>query len=369
MTPEITDKMVRLNAFLDRHNLDGVLLQLRNNFAWITGGLDNHIVNSSSVGVASILATRDKRVCITNTIEGPRFRQEELSGTDIDTLEFPWWDAESSKKSIREIIGSKKIASDVDPMGLGLLDLPGDFAELRWTLTDAEIGRYRDSSLRNSHALEAACLAVRPGHTEMEAAGIIDHFARRERLKPAVTLVASDDRITKFRHPIPTAKVIGKIVMLVSCAESGGLISCLTRFVSFVPLTSEQKQKQQAIANIDAAVNLATKPGRTLGEIFKDLQQAYTDNAQDGQWKLHHQGGSTGYAGREAIADPFSTVIVRDRQPFAWNPSIIGAKSEDTVLVTQSGIEVLTKTSSNFPTVAGSWKGQTLLRPDILVAE
>jgi len=266
-----------------------------------------------------------------------------------------------------EVISGRKIACDVDTLGLGAPLLPESFAELRWTLTDAEIARYRESSQRNSRALEAACQAVRPGHTEMEAAGIIDHFVRREQLKPAVTLVASDDRINRFRHPIPTAKVIDKIVMLVSCAESGGLISCLTRFVSFAPLSAEQNARQQAIANIDTAVNLATVPGRTLGEIFKDLQQAYADNGHDGQWKNHHQGGSTGYAGREAIATPSSTVTVRDRQPFAWNPSIVGAKSEDSVLVTKSGIKVLTKTSKNFPQVTGTWKGQNLQRAGILV--
>ena len=67
MPTEIEIKQERLNAFFDKHKLDGVLLTMRNNFAWITGGKDNHIANNSPAGVASILATRDgTRVCLAN---------------------------------------------------------------------------------------------------------------------------------------------------------------------------------------------------------------------------------------------------------------------------------------------------------------
>src|SRR5689334_22568929 len=95
---EYETKKKYLSQFLDRHHLDGVLLQNRNNFSWITGGCDNHIANNSPVGVTAILATRDKRVCIANTIEAPRMKTEELIGTGIDVAEFPWWDRAAGQK-------------------------------------------------------------------------------------------------------------------------------------------------------------------------------------------------------------------------------------------------------------------------------
>jgi hypothetical protein len=58
MASEIDIKMRRLGEFLDRHKLDGVLLTLRSNFAWITAGRDNRIPNNSATGVASILAPK-----------------------------------------------------------------------------------------------------------------------------------------------------------------------------------------------------------------------------------------------------------------------------------------------------------------------
>lgn len=364
---EIDTKLSRLGGFLEHNGLDGVLLQQRGNFAWITGGRDNHIANNSTVGVTAILATREKRICLANTIETPRMRDEELIGTDIEIVSFPWWDSAATKRTVRDLIGGRKIAADTDALGLGLPALPEAFNALRWSLTDEEIARYRDGAARITKAMEDVCFDISPGDTEFEIAGVIDDYVHRTGANPLVTLVAVDERVMQFRHPIPTAKQLDLYAMLVTCAEFGGLISCLTRFVSFGVLSADIKRKHQAVCNVDAAVNLATRPGRTLGEIFGTLRQAYAANGFADEWQLHHQGGSTGYANREAVATPGSTVVVLENQPFAWNPSITGTKSEDTVLCTAGGIEVLTAASANWPKVVGEYQGQRLERAGILV--
>ena len=361
-------KQKKLTTFLERHNLDGVLLTHRNNFAWVTGGKDNHIPNNSPTGVASILATRDgTRVCLANQIEAPRMRAEEMAGTGIETIDFPWYDARAATAKAREVIGARKFAADFESFGLSLPALPGDFAELRWSLTPEEIARYREGSRRASDAIEAACRAVKAGMTGHEIAGILDHHIHAANLNPVVTLVATDENIEKFRHPVPKSTRIQRTAMLVTCAEFGGLIPCVTRFVHLGPMSAERKAKQQAICDIDTAINLATRPGRTLGEMFTVIQKAYSDRGHDGQWKLHHQGGSTGYAGREAFATPGSTVKMLENQPFAWNPSIVGAKQEDTIRCTADGIEVLTTPSKDWPTVTGRYEGKELRRADVLV--
>src|SRR5262245_29555435 len=98
MPTEFDIKQSHLNEFLERHKLDGVLLTMRNNFAWITGGRDNRIANTTPVGVASILATREKRLCLANSIEAPRMKTEELKNAGIDVVSFPWWDKWAAAK-------------------------------------------------------------------------------------------------------------------------------------------------------------------------------------------------------------------------------------------------------------------------------
>jgi Xaa-Pro aminopeptidase len=364
---ESQTKQRRLAAFLDRHGLDGVLLQQRANFAWITGGRDNHIANNTEAGVAAILATADQRVCLANNIEAPRMEKEELGRAGVEVVSFPWYDRKRGAAKVAEVIAGRKVAADMDPVGLGLPPLPGDFAELRWSLTDEEIARYREGARLASRAVENACRSIDFGDSEHEVAGTLDYYLHQAGLTPLVTLVASDERIEKFRHPIPTAKTIDRYVMLVTCAAYRGLISCLTRFVSFGPVAEALRGKVQTIADIDAAINLSTRPGRTLGDLFRVLQKAYETCGQENQWKLHHQGGPTGYANREAVATPDSPLLTRPNQAFAWNPSIVGIKSEDTVLSTDAGVEVLTAPSEDWPVVMGRFEGRELPRADILL--
>jgi sulfur transfer complex TusBCD TusB component (DsrH family) len=50
---------------------------------------------------------------------------------------------------------------------------------------------------------------------------------------------------------------------------------------------------------------------------------------------------------------------------FAWNPSIRGVKSEDSILLTEDGVEILTA-MEGFPTLSISIDGQPIARPAIL---
>jgi len=249
MDNEITAKMAKLAEFLDRHKLDGVFLNHRPNFAWITGGKDNYIASNSENGVAGIIATRDSRICFTNTIEGPRFAKEELAGTGIEVITYPWKDSIAGQRMLKALIAGKKIAADVtddgefNRLGAGLVRLPDEFTQLRWALTEEEIQRYKEGGRRTSAAMEAACRKISPSMTEHEIAGVLDAEVRSRSLIPVVTLVAGDDRVPKYRHPIPTDLRVSRYCMLVTCASFGGLISNMTRFVSFQELPGEIKGK------------------------------------------------------------------------------------------------------------------------------
>ena len=58
--------------------------------------------------------------------------------------------------------------------------------------------------------------------------------------------------------------------------------------------------------------------------------------------------------------------MVLENQAFAWNPSISGTKSEDTIIAHAEGQEWLS-TSSEWPMIEVEWQGRKLSRPDILV--
>ena len=101
----------------------------------------------------------------------------------------------------------------------------------------------------------------------------------------------------------------------------------------------------------------ATRPGRTIGAVFAVGEKAYAEAGFPDEWRHHHQGGSTGYVGREVRATPGNSTEILPNQPFAWNPSIAGTKSEDTILVKPGDNSILSFTG-NWPTsryLAAGW--------------
>src|SRR5947199_8742474 len=117
---EIQGKWNRLTTWLDRHNLDGVLLKRRAHFAWITAGADNRSADATAGGAAAVLATPDALVCLTDSSEAARVRQEVLAETDIDVLDYPWHDPAAEAVAVAEAVAGRKVATDVDPQRFGL---------------------------------------------------------------------------------------------------------------------------------------------------------------------------------------------------------------------------------------------------------
>ncbi len=154
--------------------------------------------------------------------------------------------------------------------------------------------------------------------------------------------------------------------MLVLCGRKWGLVCSVTRLVHFGRLPDDLRREAEACARVDATFIAATRPGRSLGEIFKRATDTYAETGFANEWHLHHQGGPAGYEPREYLGTPNSNDVVALGQAYAWNPSITGYKSEDTILVGESGNKVLT-TTSGLPTLSVTLAdGQTIARPAIL---
>ena len=153
--------------------------------------------------------------------------------------------------------------------------------------------------------------------------------------------------------------------MLVLCARRHGLVASVTRMVHFGQVPGELREKMRAVATVDAAAVTATQPGVPANAIFATIQRTYAAVGYPDEWKHHHQGGPAGYEPREYVATPYTEQVVEAVQAFAWNPSVPGAKSEDTFLVTGEGQELLTF-SPGWPQQEIEMGGQVISRPHVL---
>lgn len=358
---EWEEKEGRLRALMDGHELDAVVLSRSANVAWLSGGGSSFVSIASEGGVGSLLVTRDARYLLTDVIEADRLREEEGFGEGgWEVIAEPWHEP---RQRLSELTSGLRVGTDGP--STEFQDLGGEISRLRWLLTRAEVDRFRALGAEAGAAIGEAAISIRPGMSEYDIAGLLAEATYAHGATPIVTLIATDERIRLRRHPLPTDKALERTAMLVLCARKYGLVVSATRMVHFGPVPDDLKGRMRAVATVDAVAVSATQPGVPANTIFARIQQAYAEVGHPDEWKHHHQGGPAGYEPREYVATPHTDHVVQAAQAFAWNPSVPGAKSEDTFLVTATGQELLTP-SPLWPQQQIEMGGRVMERPDIL---
>lgn len=326
----------RLRELMDHRGLGAMVLRRPANFAWYTGGGDSRVDHASPDGVADVVVCRDGDYVVTSNIEAPRMRTEQARGLEV--IEYPWYGDRAAP--VRELVGGPAFGADAAIEGA--VDVSGSVAELRQVLDPDAAQRLRSVGRDATAAMADAAAAVEAGISEFDAAAGLAAACKRRGLSATVLLAAADERIRQHRHPVPVGACIERRAMLVASAERGGLYANLTRIVELDEPDPELARRVAACEEILARMREeATRPGRTLAEAFLDCQRFYREAGYPDEWMRHHQGGSTGYGSREVIATPSTPDPIRVGQAFAWNPSIAGAKAEETFLLTEGGPEVV----------------------------
>ncbi len=364
LTVEIKEKERRVRDFLRLKGLKALLLKRQANFSWMTCGGLNLVGITTEVGATSLLITEDSKFVISNNIEAPRMIEEEgLERQGFIIKTFPWHE-DQEVALVKELTGEGPIGCDVPFPNATMM--AEDIARLRYSLTPEEIERYRWLGERVSSALEKTMMKVKNGEKESEVVGRLCKELWKDRIDPITLMCAADDRVYRFRHPIPTERKIEKYLMVSVNARKWGLIVSLTRFVYFGRLPKELREKYQANVWIDCTFMAHTRPGTPAREVLQKGIDAYKAKGYPEEWKLHHQGGSIGYTGRDYRTNFKTPDVVQENQPFTWNPSITGTKSEDTILATSKGPEMITKPIL-YPTISLMVEGIHFTRPAILL--
>jgi len=329
----VGERLDAIRRLLDDRGAPAALLTARRNFAWATAGGENHVVLSSETGVAGILVTPTEASVLAAVNEAPRIADEELAGLGLDIHALPWHDDAAMEREAKRLAGGHPLDDAA---------LEDALRPVRCLLSEMEATRMSAIASSASAAANAALETVHPGTGEREVAATAMAFLAGQGIRAPVLLAAADDRISRYRHPLPSARRVEHRLMLVIVAERWGLHVALTRFAELRPPDADLRARKAAAEQIHAAMIEATRPGRTLGDVFAAAQAAYADVGHADEWRLHHQGGIIGYQGRERIAVPNDPTVIHAGMAFAWNPSVAGAKAEETMLLADDGPRFLT---------------------------
>jgi len=335
-------KLQQLRALLEERELDALLLARVSSFAWATCGAPSYVSTTGDVGEAQLLVTRDSAVVLTNNIEAPRLANE-LG------LAAQGWQFEARAWTEPLSINVDRLACDV--ARAGAVDVSRDISRLRTTLGAEEIARFTELGARCAEAMAVAVRTVKPGQSELAIAAAMAAALIERDVWPSVAQVATDERVLAYRHVLPTAKQLAKYAFLSFCGRRDGLVCSMTRLIHFGPLPDELRRRQDVAARVDTALLSATRPGARGRDAFAAAMRAYKDGGYPDEWRNHHQGGAAGYEPREWVATPTCDELIADRQAFAWNPTVQGTKSEDTVIL-DGTLRVLT-TMRDWPALEG----------------
>ncbi|MEA5145874.1 MAG: M24 family metallopeptidase [Candidatus Limiplasma sp.] len=362
MNAELQVKLGRIRDLMVRYGWDGVLLGRNENFCWLSCGHNAFVDKSSQNAVVKLLITAQEQYVFANASEQFRIPEEELNGLGFQRIAFPWDGCEED--ALRPYVEGKCIASDC-----GAFDTPDHSAEiggLRSPLTPEEIARYREIGPLCAGIVEDCCREISPCDTEYQIAGNVTGKLMALGFQVPVCLIAADERLLKYRHPLPVGARVKDRAMIAICAQKYGLTISMSRIVCFTPLDAETQKKYDALLKIDATYILNTTAGARAGEIVQKAHQEYAQSGYEADFHLHHQGGALGYLTRDYCANEANQSMVLDGQAFSWNPTIAGVKCEDTYLVFGDRQEILSDTG-NWVYRDVSVDGKTVRRPLILI--
>lgn len=337
---EINEKLKRVESLLDRSNAGALLLSRHGNIAWITAGqVEARVALGVETAVCRLLLTRDgRRYYLAPNNEAARLADEEFAGLGYEAVLYPWH--ESGNDRLRELVGDRELLSDTAHPGAKLVSL----TELRTPLLPGEIERFRTVARQTAEATVEVLESLTPGISEHEMAARTSAALLRRGIAPTVLLMGVDARIHRYKHAVPRAGVLERYAMVNLCARRWGLVVSITRFVHFGPPPAELTAAFEAAAQIHAQMLHATRDGAVSSEIFSEAERAYASVGAAAEIEWHHQGGACGYTERDWVITPRGTERVAAPQAFAYNPSLHGAKAEDTAVLSHGRIEVLTET-------------------------
>jgi Xaa-Pro aminopeptidase len=238
------------------------------------------------------------------------------------------------------------------PLRASLEPVTGWIEELRMVKSTAELALIRRSVETNSRAFEQTIVRIKPGMRERDLASELEYRMRRLGAeKPSFeTIVAAGVR-SALPHAQPTAARLapGDLVVVDMGAFQDGYASDMTRMLSVGAPNAKVKRMYRAVLEAQLAAINAVRPGVTTVSVDAAARRALAGYGLDHCF-IH----STGHGLGLEIHEP-PRLGKRDRrrlrpgmaitiEPGAYIEGFGGVRIEDTVVVTETGCEVLTRT-------------------------
>jgi Xaa-Pro aminopeptidase len=238
------------------------------------------------------------------------------------------------------------------PMKASLEPAAGWIEQLRMIKSADEIARIRRSVETNSRAFEQAVSRVKPGMKESELAAELEYRMRRLGAeKPSFDTIVAGGLRGALPHAQPTSAKLerGQLVVVDMGALEAGYCSDMTRMLYLGRPGAKVKRMYGAVLEAQLAAIDAVRAGvstarvdRAARNVLKGhgLDRAFVHSTGHGLGLEIHEPPRIGKRDKHKLAAGMAITI----EPGVYLEDFGGIRIEDTVVVTQTGCEILTPT-------------------------
>jgi Xaa-Pro aminopeptidase len=358
---EIANRQERMGQLLREHEADGLLVLDPANFSWLTaGGRFRGILNPDEF--PALYFSTQQHWLLSANMDTQRIFDEEIDGLAFQLKEWAW--DRGRNLFLTDLCFGKKVLCD-QPFG-ECVNVGERLRTMRRPLTAWEQDRLKELGKMVAHALEATCRNISVGESEEEVAGQLGYRLIHRGVEIVDLQVFADGRARRYMRGGPTPAKIERTGVLLATGKRWGLHITASRTVSFGPPDEEfyfdfEVSCRQAAMQIAGSVAEAN-PANILSAGIRVLAM----NEREHEWRLVPPGWLTGRLAVELPFTPTTKDQIEPGWPLVWMASVGGANSADTILIGETGAQIVTP-SDLWPLKRIRITGQPIERPDILI--
>jgi Xaa-Pro aminopeptidase len=352
------DRIGKLVERLKNDGLDGILLVKDSNIRYMSGytGADSYVVISEFA-----------RAFITDS----RYTEQaeaECDGFDVIKWRHPAAGLEETIQGVCSKYGISKLAFERDKLTYDLFErfskgikdielIPtlGLVEGIRYVKCQEEIDSIKKAAAIADDAFVEILKYIRPGISEKDIERELQYLIKKKGADDiGFPIIVASGKRSSLPHAIPSDKLIesGDFITFDFGAMYKGYRSDMTRTIVVGQATDKQKEIYEIVKAALTAGEQAIKAG-VQGNVPDNCARGYISNAGYGDYFGHGLGHGVGLdIHEEPFMSPRCEKVLQIGNVITVEPGIYipdwgGIRIEDTVLVKEDGVEILTKSSKD----------------------
>jgi Xaa-Pro dipeptidase len=223
--------------------------------------------------------------------------------------------------------------------------------QLRLKKDPHELEKIREACALADYAIEVGVAEIAEGKTEMDVLGAIEYALKKKGvLEMSFSTMVLTGKNAASPHGTPgTTKIQkGDLVLFDLGVVVDGYCSDITRTVAYQDINDEQEKIYQTVLNAQLAAIKTIHPGVACSEIDLAARNLISSSGY-GEYFPHRLGHGLGISVHEYPSLTETNPLILEEgavftvEPGIYVPGVAGVRIEDDLVVTKSGIEILTK--------------------------